>query len=139
MGNREILIARVVADVSAAAATAGIAAASCFVDRDVPIKEQLLPAINLRRASDVGGSSGQYRNVRRTLALAVDIYAQGDTRGAVLDAIERATRVAIDEIGDALAFVLGSDLDVNWDVDDLAVQYMAARMHISIEYKEPRS
>lgn len=136
MINRSALLAALTQQLPLAVAGVGIAPASCFVDRDSAIREGALPAINFKRGNDVGQGGGDYHSVRRDLAVSVDVYAAGDGRVATVDAAEAAIRDCLRQQIDTRPEVNATTLDVNWDVEDLAVAFMAARLHINIDYNE---
>lgn len=136
MINRSALLALLEQQLPLAVAGVGIAAGSCFVDRDSAVREGILPAINLKRGNDIGRNGGDYHSVRRDLVVSVDVYAVGETRRTVVDAAEAAIRDCLRQQVDSRPEVNGTTLDVNWDVEDLAVAFMAARLHINIDYNE---
>lgn len=136
MIHRTALLALIAEQLPLAVAGVGIAPTSCFVDRESAIREGILPAINIKRGNDVGRNGGDYHSVRRDLVFSVDVYAAGDARGAMVDAAEAAIRDFLRQQIDSRPEVNESSLDVNWDVDDLAVAFMAARLHINIDYNE---
>ena len=105
-------------------------------DRESPIRDSMLPAVNLRRGSDMGREGDHYPSTGRTLALLLDVFAVGEQRQERLDSIETTLRHHLQQLASRSEAIDALRIDINWDVDELALPFMAARLHLTVDYWE---
>lgn len=135
MIHRADLLVAVKTAVQQAAIQVGWPNATLFADREVPINSNMLPALNIKRMSDVTVPAGEFPSVLRQLNLAVDLYHSGELRFATLDECELAIRAALEGQIEPLDYVQKIEADTNWDLEDLAEAFVATRLQITIEYE----
>ncbi|BAK75815.1 hypothetical protein NH8B_0983 [Pseudogulbenkiania sp. NH8B] len=134
MSNRSALLIALAGAVKAAATAAGIPAGNQFENRTADIGSSQLPALNIRRRSDGGLSEATSASRTRRLELAIDLYGNGDSRFDVLDAVEGAITTAVLALKENLYYVVSVEVATDWDLEDLAIAYAAARIVVSIDY-----
>ncbi|KIA81858.1 hypothetical protein QR66_02435 [Chromobacterium piscinae] len=109
------------------------------IDREEPFEADHLPAINLSRLSDSvkeTAARGGMVQQRRQLMLSLDLYAEGESRYALLDAIEGDIYRALLTLGDA-GLGQGETIMIGgaeFDQETLLAVVCATRIPITIDY-----